>query len=160
MVKQHLPPAMHGAHPKAARGVVAVEFALSFVFFLPMFFGAIELARFAYLRNVASEATRVGARTIAMCDPNDATVSLAVSRMRTLLPQIPESYSGYVTVTRMKSDMSTACTSTSDCAYMRVTLSGVPMPTVIPLPVNLVLPTVSTTAPRELMVSTNNGFCS
>lgn len=158
----HRPPLLMNSTPaRAARGVVAVEFALSFVLFMPLFLGAIELARFAYLRNVASEATRIGARTIALCDPNDTTVNLAVNRMRAILPQIPSDYSSYVTITRMRSDMSTSCTSTSDCAYVRVALSGVPVPTVIPVfPLNLTLPTVSTTAPRELMVSTNNGFCS
>lgn len=161
MNTRRLQPLMNQTRSSTSRGVVAVEFALSFVFFMPLFLGAIEIARFAYLRNIASEATRIGARTVALCDPNEATVNLAVSRMRAILPQIPESYSGYVTVSRMKSDMSTDCTSTSDCAYVRVALSGVPVPTVIPLfSLNLTLPTVSTTAPRELMVSTNNGFCS
>jgi Flp pilus assembly protein TadG len=144
-----------------ARGVVAVEFALAFVAFLPFFLGAFEIARFAYLRNVALEASRIGARTVALCDPNDATNALAISRMRTLLPQLPDGSSAYVTISRVKSDLSTACSSSADCAYVSVSINALPIETVIPLvSVTLSLPTVSTTIPREYMVSAGNSACS
>lgn len=143
------------------RGATTVEFALCFVAFLPLFFGAFELARYAYVRNAASEALRIGARTVAACDPNSTTQDLAVSRMRAVLPQIPVNYSTNVTFTKTKSDMSTVCSSNADCAYITVTLNNVPVPTVIPLvTLSLTIPTVSLTVPRELMNSTNNSFCS
>jgi len=143
------------------RGATTVEFALCFVAFLPLFFGVIELARYAYMRNAAAEAVRLGARTVAACDANSTTQDMAVSRMREVLPQIPSSYSAYVTFTKTKSDMSTVCSSNADCAYVTVTLTNVPVATVIPLvSLSLTIPTVSSTVPREIMSSTNNSFCS
>lgn len=143
------------------RGATAVEFALSFVAFLPFLLGAFEMARFAYVRNAAAEAARIGARTIANCSPGTTTVNKAVAKMRVILPQIPENYTGYVTVITTKGDMSTTCSSASDCAYVTVRLSGIPVATVIPLVnLDLVIPTVSSTMPRELMSSTNNDYCS
>ncbi len=147
--------------PKRQRGVTAVEFALCFVAFLPFFLGAFELARFAYLRNAAAEAARLGARTIANCSPGEASVNKAIDKMRTILPQIPQSYAGYVTVTTTKVDTTTTCNSASDCAYVTVKLSGIPADLVIPLvSTTFVIPTVSSTMPREFMSSTNNDFCS
>lgn len=143
------------------RGAVAVEFALSFVVFLPFLFGAIEVARFAALRNSASEATRLGARVIAMCDPDSTSIDKAVSKMRTLVPQIPVDYSSYVSVTKTKSDGTTVCSSSIDCAYVTVTLHNVPIQTIVPLmAMRLTLPAVSITTPREFMSSLNNGICS
>lgn len=158
---------MHAAMPRRPlllphrhRGVVAVEFALAFVAFLPFLLGAFELARFAYLRNIALEASRVGARVVAMCDPSAATDTLAITRMRTLLPQLPDGSSSYVTIKRVKSDLATTCSSNADCAYVSVSINALPIETVIPLvSVVLSLPTVSTTMPREYMVSAGNSVC-
>lgn len=143
-------------------GVSTVEFALCFIAFLPLFFGAFEVARFASLRNVAAEATRQAARTVVMCSPGSATADLATARMRALLPQMPSDASSVVSIIGWRADQTTRCDPlTTACAYITVRLSGLEVPLVIPpLSLHFTLPAVSSTQPREFMNSTNNRYCS
>ena len=135
-----------------------VPFALSAIAFLSLFLGAFEVARYAYVSNAVAEATRVGARMVAVCSLDiDNKVRAA---MNALVPQIPAADASKVVITRVKADKSTACTATTDCAYVTVTVTGVSVPTVTPLvALNLVLPTVASTMPREYMNSTSNPYC-
>lgn len=140
------------------RGASTVEFALSCIAFFTLFLGAFEVARYAYVRNAAAEATRVGARMAAACSI-DADNAIRTA-MHALVPQIPANDETKVVISQKQADKTTDCTATSDCAYVTVTVSGVAVETAIPLmPVNLVLPTTSSTVPREFLNSTNNDFC-
>ena len=49
------------------KGVVIIEFALSFVVFWTVFMGVIELSRLTFALNSASEATRIAARLGSIC---------------------------------------------------------------------------------------------
>lgn len=137
------------------KGAVAVEFALCCVAFLSLLLMALEVARFAYLQNAAAEATRLGARTAAMCDPNGTTDNVIYKKMRVLLPQLTAQ--SQVKVSRKKVDTTTDCTSADDCAFVTVSLNAVSVQTIIPLvTLGAVLPGTPTTLPREFMNSTNN----
>ena len=141
-----LPSWRHASPP--ARGVAAVEFALLSSAFFMLLFGVFELARLMYLWNAAAEATRLGARTAAVCDLNAAAVK---ARVRSLLPMLTDAdidlrYSP------------SGCASAS-CRFVTVRLAPVqPIPTYIPfLPLSVAMPAFSTTLSRESLASTVNG---
>lgn len=130
------------------RGAAAVEFALVASAFFMLLFGVIELARLMYLWNAAAEATRLGARTAAVCDLDAAAVK---ARVRTLLPMLTDAdidlrYSP------------SGCASDS-CRFVTVRLAAAqPIQTAIPfLPLSVSLPTFSTTLSRESLASMVNG---
>lgn len=153
MPHAHLP----SSH-RTVRGASTVEFALSCIAFFTLFLGAFEVARYAYVRNAAAEATRIGARMAAACNIDaDNTIRAA---MHALVPQIPSNDTTKVVILQKQADKTTDCTATSDCAYVTVQVSDVAVETAVPLmPMNLLLPTFSSTVPREYLNSTNNDFC-
>jgi TadE-like protein len=65
--------------PAAQRGVAAVEFALTALFFITFLFGIIEVARAMYLWSTLTEVTRRYARVLAVTDFNDPA-ALALAR--------------------------------------------------------------------------------
>lgn len=63
-------------------GIATLEFAVVALAFLIFLFGVIETGRMMYTWNMLSEATRIGARTAAICEVNDPVI-----KMTTLLDQ-------------------------------------------------------------------------
>lgn len=130
------------------RGVAAVEFALVSMFFLTLLIGAMELGRWLFVLNAASEATRWGARLAVVCDMNDAQIR---QRMRSILRGVTDDQ---ITITYSPTACDTnACTAT-------VSLADVTFSPMIPaLGGTYALPAFSTTLPRELMSSADNPVC-
>lgn len=141
------------------RGTAAVELALGMAMFITLLFVVIEVARFAHVRNLAIEATRVGARTAATCSPNATTDALIVTRMQQLLPQITSATQ--VRVQRLNAAGGVVCASgTCDpttVSSVSVSLTGISVNTVmgtyVPA-VNFPLPPSTSVLPREYMNST------
>jgi len=130
------------------RGAAAVEFALVASAFFMLLFGVIELARLMYLWNAAAEATRLGARTAAVCDLNAAAVK---ARVRALMPGLTDA--------DIDLSYSPAGCGAASCSFVTVRLvTAQPIQTAIPfLPLSVNLPAFSTTLSRESLASTVNG---
>lgn len=130
------------------RGATAVEFAIVAAVFLMLMIGMMEMGRVLFYWNTATEATRLGARTAAVCDVGDADIK---AKMHAMLDVLPTSA---ITVTYTPS----GCT-VDTCRYVTVAInSGVSVATYIPfVPLALSLPAMSTTLPRESMLSTVGG---
>jgi hypothetical protein len=62
---------------KTQKGAAMVEFALIALLFFILLFGIIEFARAMFVYNTLVEATRRGARTAAVCPPNNINGSTA-----------------------------------------------------------------------------------
>jgi Flp pilus assembly protein TadG len=116
--------------------------------FLMLMIGMMEMGRMLYYWNAATEATRLGARTAAVCDLDDTDIK---AKMHAILNVLPTSA---ITVSYTPS----GCT-VDDCRYVTVSINdGVSIATYIPgVPLALSLPAMSTTLPRESMLSTVNG---
>lgn len=141
------PTLSHRAGP-LQRGAAAVEFALVASAFFMLLFGVVELARLMYLWNAAAEATRLGARTAAVCDIGATAVR---ARMRTLLPTLTDA--------DIELGYSPSGCAASSCSFVTVRLAPTrPVQTAIPfLSLAVSLPAFSTTLSRESLASTVNG---
>jgi Flp pilus assembly protein TadG len=62
---------------KTQKGAAMVEFAIIALLFFMLLFGIIEFARAMFVYNTLVEATRRGARTAAVCPPNNINGSTA-----------------------------------------------------------------------------------
>lgn len=144
------PPSHRPPIPRRPRqsGAAAVEFAIVASVFLVLIIGMMEMGRMLFYWNAAVEATRLGARTAAVCDVNAAIIKTKMHAMLNVLP------ASAITV----SYTPPACT-VQDCKYVTVSIdSGVSVATYIPgVPLALTLPAMSTTLPRESMLSTVGG---
>lgn len=130
------------------RGVAAVEFALIAVMLFTLLIGIMELSRVLYYWNTATEATRLGARLAVVCDQNAAAVK---TKMQTMLGILNSSN---ISVEYIGEDGS-SCDPDS-CRSVTVSISGVTVSTLVPLvPLNIAMPSFSTTLPRESLDSTN-----
>ncbi|MBA5639928.1 pilus assembly protein [Duganella sp. LX20W] len=130
------------------RGATIVEFAVVGSTFLLLLIGAMELGRMLFYWNSAVEATRLGARVAAVCDVNATAIKTKVQSM------LPILNTGDIDVTYTPS----GCT-VNNCYYVTVAIhSGTVVQNFIPfVSLNLTLPAMSTTLPRESMLSTVNG---
>lgn len=131
------------------RGAAAVEFALVAALFFMLVIGIMEMGRVLFYWNTAAEATRLGARIAAVCDLNDSQIK---SRMQEMLSIVPaESIDiRYAPV---------GCNVGSCTSITVQILDGVAVATYIPfVPLGLVLPSFSTTLPRESMRSIVDGI--
>jgi Flp pilus assembly protein TadG len=131
------------------RGATAVEFALVAAVFLMLLLGICEMGRVLYYWNAATEATRLGARVAAVCDPNSPAIK---NRMHDILDQLP-------TANINVAYEPAGCDLTS-CLSVTVSIAaGTSVATYIPyVPLALTLPALSTTLPRESMRSTVDGM--
>lgn len=130
------------------RGATAIEFGIVAAVFLMLMIGMMEMGRMLFYWNTAAEATRLGARTAAVCDINATIIK---TKMHAMLDVLPTSA---ITVSYTPG----GCT-VDNCQYVTVAINaGVGVATYIPgVPLALTLPAMSTTLPRESMLSTVGG---
>lgn len=135
------------------RGATALEFAIVSVVFLSLLIGVMEFGRVLFYWNSAAEATRLGARMAVVCDKDDADIKTRMREMLTLLQD------GDISIVYEPG----GCT-IETCTRVTVSIvPGVTAATVMPfVPVALVIPSFSTTLPRESMSSEGgtNPVCS
>ncbi len=127
------------------QGVVAVEFALIAIILFSFLFGAMEMSRVLFYWNTATEATRLGARLAVVCDQDASAIKTKMQAMLGVLEadQINVTYSP------------DGCDSNS-CRSVTVSINGFNFTALIPvLPLNIPMPSFSTTLPRESMDSAN-----
>lgn len=127
------------------RGMVAVEFALIATMLFTFLFGAMEMSRALFYWNTATEATRLGARLAVVCDQDASAIKVKMQAMLGALEasQISIMYSP------------NGCDSNS-CRSVTVSINGFNFTTLVSLvPLNVPMPSFSTTLPRESMDSTN-----
>ena len=127
------------------QGMAAVEFALITIILVTFLFGAIEMSRALFYWNTATEATRLGARLAVVCDQDASAIKTKMQAMLGVLEtdQISVTYSPE------------GCDSNS-CRSVTVSINGFNFAMLVPvLPLNIPMPSFSTTLPRESMDSTN-----
>ena len=133
------------------RGAAAVEFALVAVLVFTLLFGLLDFGRALFQWNSAAEATRRGARTAAIVALGDTDAILA--DMQVILPELQASD---ITV-QYSADGSfadgSAC-SASTCRFVRVQVQMVFRPVWSYLPLDITMPTFSTTYPVEALGDT------
>ena len=129
------------------RGTAAVEMGLVLLLLVQLLLGIVDFSRWLHASNSAAEATRLGARTAAVCSQNASGIK---NRMRFFLPaSTPDS-------AMVVEYLSTGCASTEICA-IKVSLVGATLPSIAWfLPANLALPSFPTILPRESLVTTIN----
>jgi TadE-like protein len=145
-------------HAKLGRqqgGTAAVEMALVLLFLVQLMLGIVDFSRYLFAINSAAEATRLGARTAAVCSVNAPGVK---NRMKFFLP--PSTTDSNINV----SYLSMGCASTETCV-VSVSLTGVGLPSIAWfLPAVLPMPAFTTVLPRESLASTidssSNPACS
>ena len=129
------------------RGAVAVEFALVAVMFVTLLVGIIGFGHWAYTMEMATDATRTGARIAVVCEVNDSKVRQAVQAR---VPQLSLSDA------QISVDYFPAGCSKSNCQGVQVSITGVSYNAWIPLlPSTLPMPPLSTSLPRESLESVN-----
>lgn len=109
---------------KRQAGATMIEFALVLVIFLAVMLGIIDFARMLWTWNAASEATRWGARTAAICDQDTDAV---LGRMQAFLPQLEASnvIINWYTWSNATSTYSKSTTcDASSCAGVNVQITG------------------------------------
>ena len=127
------------------QGMVAVEFALITIILVTLMFGVIEMSRALYYWNTATEATRLGARLAVVCDQDASAIKTKMQVMLSVLEadQISVTYSP-------------AGCDRNSCRSITVSINGFNFNTLVSLlPLNIPMPSFSTTLPRESMDSTN-----
>lgn len=72
-------------------GLVAVEFALIGLLLMVLLAGALEVGRMLFMWNVAAEASRLGARELAVCPQGSASIANAI-QVNGLLPAASVSF--------------------------------------------------------------------
>jgi Flp pilus assembly protein TadG len=139
---------MNKSFANAMAGATTVEFALGLLIFLTFFLGIMDFSRMLYMWNVATEATRLGARYAVVCD--DTTDKSAVlARMQAMLPQIPDASAIDVA-------WSPAGCNASSCQGVTVTITKLNYQWISPVAGAsaigaIQMPTFSTYLPREIM---------
>ena len=133
------------------RGAAAVEFALVAVLLFTLLFGLLDFGRALFQWNSAAEATRRGARTAAIAALGDTTTVL--QDMRVILPELQ---SDDVTVQYSADGNFTETTtcSASTCRFVRVQVHMAFRPVWSFLPLDIAMPTFSTTYPVEALGDT------
>lgn len=136
-------------HLTNQRGIVAVEFALVSIILFMLLIGIMEMGRMLFYWNSATEATRLGARVAVVCAPGAAAIK---DRMTALFPAI-------ATADIQVAYLPDACDASS-CTHVTVSiLQTAPLQISIPfVPLQLMMPSSSTTLPRESMRSSIAGF--
>lgn len=131
---------------RGQRGAAAVEFALIASLLFTLLFGVVEMGRVLFYWNTATEATRLGARLAAVCNKDAASIKSRMSNMLSILTP------GNINVTYTPD----GCDINS-CRSVTVGITGINVSTFIPfVPLNLSMPSFSTTVPRESMDSANS----
>jgi Flp pilus assembly protein TadG len=134
------------------RGVAAVEFALVSVIFFTLLIGVMELGRVLFYMNSAAEATRYGARIAVVCDIDDTAIQTRMNGRLNLLE--PEN---------IRIDYNPQGCTRSTCQSVTVSIPpNLTVDTFIPfLPqrFSIVMPSYTTTLPRESLSSTDNQLC-
>lgn len=149
-----LPTSSSMKHRRAAwpqQGHAAVELALVLGLLVLLVTGTVDVARWSLARVSALEATRVGARVAALCDPGETAVG-----QRTLERLVGVARGGHLPRVDVVYEPA-GCTSAS-CATVTVSLSGGWIRPIAPfMPAQLALPPSSTTLPREALRSQFHG---
>jgi len=137
-----------GGEPKARfgqRGTAAVEFALIASLLFMLLFGIMEMSRILFYWNTATEATRLGARLAVVCNKDAAAIKAQMNNLLGLLA--PNNID--IAYAPGGCDINT-------CRTVTVSITGLNVSTFIPfVPLNLRMPSFSTTLPRESLNSTN-----
>lgn len=137
-----------GGEPKTRfgqRGAAAVEFALIASLLFMLLFGIMEMSRVLFYWNTATEATRLGARLAVVCNKDAAAIKARMNDLLSLLA--PANID--IAYTPGGCDINT-------CRTVTVSITGLNVSTFIPfVPLNLRMPSFSTTLPRESLDSTN-----
>lgn len=129
------------------RGTTAVEFALVAPLLVALLFAILGFGHLLHTMQMASEATRTGARMAVVCDLNAAGIRQAIQAR---LPQLS------LADAQISLQYLPAGCNRSSCQSVRVSLAGVTYsPWTWLLPAQFSLPPFSTTLPRESMESTN-----
>ena len=127
------------------RGTAAVEFALIASLLFMLLFGVMEMSRVLFYWNTATEATRLGARLAVVCNKDAAAIKARMNDLHSLLA--PANID--IAYTPGGCDINT-------CRTVTVSITGMNVSTFIPfVPLNLRMPSFSTTLPRESLDSTN-----
>ncbi|WP_227869237.1 TadE family protein [Nitrosospira lacus] len=133
------------------RGAAAVEFALVASLLFTLLLGIMEMGRVLFYWNTATEVTRLGARLAVVCNKDAAIIKTRMSDMLGILTP------GNIDLTYTPG----GCDINS-CRAVTVSITGLSVSTFIPLvPLNISMPSFSTTLPRESMDMDNtNPDCS
>ena len=127
------------------RGVAAVEFALIASVLFMALIGIMEMSRVLFYWNTATEATRLGARLAVVCDQDTSAIKTKMKSMLSVLD------SSNINVNYLPSGCGPAT-----CRSVTVSISGFTVSTLIPLvPLNIKMPSFSTSLPRESLDSAN-----
>lgn len=127
------------------RGAAAVEFALIASLLFMLMFGIVEMSRVLFYWNTATEATRLGARLAVVCNKDAAAIK---ARMRKLL--------GLLATANIDISYAPGGCDINTCRTVTVSITGLNVSTFIPfVPLNLDMPSFSTTLPRESLDSMN-----
>ena len=134
-------------HRHNQRGGAAVEFALVAVLLATLLITITGFGHWAYTMEMATDATRTGARVAVVCDLNDTRIRDAIQER---VPQLSLSDS------QVAVEYFPAGCSKSNCQAVRVSLTGASYHSWIPfLPSVLTMPPLVTTLPRESLESAN-----
>lgn len=131
------------------RGAETIEFALVALIFFTLLLGVMEFSRWLFTLNAASEATRWGARLAVVCSMDDASIK---QRMRQILPDVSDS--------QISIQYAPTGCGPQSCSLVTVALVDASFTPLIPfIGTSVVLPSFTTTLPRELMNSAGNPVC-
>jgi hypothetical protein len=154
---------MRALPPIACRqaGVVLLELAVSAVLFLGLVFGIIEFGRFMLTLNMASEATRIGARLAAVCTTGPADVagqSLVRDRMRSWAESGGYFVPAAQQATWLVFDYQPAGCSAATCTSVEARISGFEANLLIPIkPLKITVPRLPARVLRESLATTIGG---
>jgi Flp pilus assembly protein TadG len=130
------------------QGATTVEFALISVIFITLVMAIVEFGRWMSTMELASEATRLGARMAVVCDLNDATIK---QRVQSYLPML-----GLTTSQISVTYLPNGCNKNS-CQSVTVSITGATFTPHIPFLMQAFpVPPFTTTLPRESMESTSS----
>lgn len=133
------------ANRRKQRGAAAVEFALVAGLLFTLLFGIMEMSRVLFYWNTATEATRLGARLAVVCDKDDTAIKTSMNEML-----------GILTPSNIAVAWTPGGCDINSCQSVTVSITGLNVATFIPfVPLNLSMPSFSTTLPRESMDSAN-----
>lgn len=138
-----------------AQGSVAVEFAIVITMFLSMVLGAMDLARWLYTIDAASEAARAGARVAVVCNLNSSAINAHIA------VGLAMASGGTTTISYQPTGcFAQQAQGNPACTGATVSLTGYTVPRVAWFLPTMTVPTIRTYLSRESMDSTNNARCS
>ena len=161
------------------RGIVLIEFALSFLIFWMIFMGIVEFGRTMLAWNAAGEATRIAARMASICTGESNIQKTAIANKVVYLLQLTgQAYYADPNAAGSENDLTAQpdwlkleyfppnCTD-SDCEQVQASLTGVNLKLRFPgWTLDLALPANRTTVMRESMRNNFpsgfnglNGYC-